>query len=229
MAQMRAWAGHDNYHVRRLSSEGCRPKLPWGQGIGVDPLDCLPILDALHGDGTRFVTRSVANHLNDLTKSDPDAVVARLRQWQEGGAQDPREMAWMTRHALRSLIKQGHSGAMELLGYRTVPDVTLVSVRVVPEALAMGDVARIEVELLAGCDEPVIVDYAIGFVKANGRRVAKVFKLKTGVAKSGVPMVLSKAHHFKADATTFRLYPGVHLVTVMVNGMAVGSVEFMLA
>ncbi|MEL6684897.1 MAG: hypothetical protein AAFQ00_06370, partial [Pseudomonadota bacterium] len=105
------WVHHEHYHVRRLVSEGTRPKLPWGQSIGLTPAQTLPLLDQLHADRTRFVTRSVANHLNDITKSDPDAVIDRLSAWQKTGAQSDKELTWMRKHALRGLIKAGHPGA----------------------------------------------------------------------------------------------------------------------
>ena len=114
LARMAVWAEDDNYHVRRLVSEGTRPKLPWGRAIALTPAQTLPLLDRLHGDPARFVTRSVANHLNDISKTDTDAVLDRLRGWEQHGAQDPKELAWMARHALRTRIKAGHAGAMAL-------------------------------------------------------------------------------------------------------------------
>ena len=226
MARMQEWASHANYHVRRLASEGCRPKLPWGQGIGIDPLLCLPILDALHTDPTRFVTRSVANHLNDIAKFDGDTVVARLAKWAKQGKQADKEMAWITCHATRTLVKQGHAGALELLGFRTDPDVRLNSLTITPKTLAIGDTAQIVAEICAGRDEPLIVDYVIDFAKAGGKQAPKVFKLKTITAKADTPLRLSKAHHFKGNATTFRLYAGAHRLRLMANGQELGAVDF---
>ncbi|MGI9369787.1 MAG: hypothetical protein ACR2O2_13205, partial [Ruegeria sp.] len=117
MTRMRDWCLHDSYHVRRLVSEGTRPRLPWGLSVGLDLADPLPLLDVLHGDKTRYVTRSVANHLNDITKKDPDLVLDRLQQWSAGQRQGEDELQWMTSHALRGLVKSGHSGAMQMLGY----------------------------------------------------------------------------------------------------------------
>ena len=126
LARLALWARDDNYHVRRLVSEGTRPKLPWAKAVKLSTDQRLPFLDALHADGTRFVTRSVANHLNDLAKEEPATVVTVLKDWAKQGRQTPKELAWMTRHALRTLIKDGDAGALAVLGYRSDVRVTAI-------------------------------------------------------------------------------------------------------
>ena len=229
MAQMEAWACHDNYHVRRLVSEGTRPRLPWGQNIGIGADETLPLLDVLHEDRTRYVTRSVANHLNDVAKTDPDAVIARLMRWRNGGQQEASELAWMARHALRGLIKAGHPGAMSHLGY--APDVVLseAQITIVPPDLDIGDAAQVDVKLQSVTDTPLIIDYVIDFVKANGSRAPKVFKMKVLDAKAGQAITLSKRHLFKKGATTFTHYPGSHRVHLQVNGRKVDFADFTLS
>jgi 3-methyladenine DNA glycosylase AlkC len=103
------WTHQKHYHVRRLSSEGSRPKLTWSQKIDLPAEKTISILDQLFTDDTRFVTRSVANHLNDISKSNPDLVVSTLRKWKKTGRQYPDEMNFIIRHALRNLIKNGHA------------------------------------------------------------------------------------------------------------------------
>ena len=90
LERLQTWAGHPSYHVRRLVSEGTRPRLPWGEGVGLALTDPLPLLDLLHGDPTRYVTRSVANHLNDITKKQPDLVLDCLDRWHKGGQPTPQ-------------------------------------------------------------------------------------------------------------------------------------------
>ena len=109
-----AWSTHAHYHVRRLASEGTRPKLPWGKKINTPIENALAILDLLHADSTRFVTRSVANHLNDIAKIDPDLVIAILQKWHAQQQQKPQELAFISKHALRTLIKNGNSKALNL-------------------------------------------------------------------------------------------------------------------
>ncbi|MGI3168147.1 hypothetical protein ACRARG_03280 [Pseudooceanicola sp. C21-150M6] len=226
-ARLEQWAGHDSYHVRRLVSEGTRPKLPWGQGIATAPDLPLPLLDRLHADGTRFVTRSVANHLNDITKSDPDTVLDRLSAWQGEGRQTPAELEWMTRHALRGLVKAGDPRALALLGYRADAPLT-ASLRLAAETVAIGQVLEVKAEISSPEDLPVIVDYVLTFHRPTGRPGRKVFKLKQTAVSAGRALKLAKRHPLKGDATTFRLHPGPHRVELQVNGRICASADFNL-
>jgi len=227
--RMNAWAHHENYHVRRLASEGLRPKLPWGKSIPQTTSDRLPVLDALHADSTRFVTRSVANHLNDIAKREPDVVIDLLDNWISKGQQDRKELDWMRRHALRSLIKEGHSGAMAHLGYDAKIAIDAAEVTITPDTLAIGEKAEITASFTAPKGGPIIADYVIDFVKSNGSSAPKVFKMKVLQAKPDAEIVLKKAHLFKKGATTFTHYPGVHRISLQINGRIVASNQFVLS
>ena len=227
LAQLADWALDDNYHVRRLVSEGTRPRLPWAVGVGLAPDQTLPLLDILQSDPARFVTRSVANHLNDLSKTAPDLVLARLEKWECAGTQTPKEHAWMRRHALRTLIKQGHGGALAALGYRT--DAALkATLELDADSLSIGGALAFKVTLQSDTDLPVLVDYRLGFARPNGRIAEKVFKLKVGQVTAGVPLTLGKTHKFKDGASTFTLHEGAHSLTVQVNGRDVAAGGFIL-
>ncbi len=228
LERMQDWVHHDHYHVRRLVSEGTRPKLPWGQGISVTSAQTLPLLDQLHGDPTRFVTRSVANHLNDITKKDPAAVIARLDAWQQAGKQRETELNWMRKHALRGLIKAGDPAAMIHLGYRPDAPVHLSRCSIAPDTIARGGSAEVAMTLTVDQDAPLIIDYMIDFVKANGTTAPRTFKLKILDAKAGKPVSLRKMHVFKDNATTFTLYPGAHQLHAQINGRVVATVPFTL-
>lgn len=209
LQRLKTWATHPNYHVRRLVSEGTRPRLPWAANILLHYKDAIPLLDQLHADPTRYVTRSVANHLNDITKKDADAVLALLQHWKSEKRQDAKELTWMTKHALRSLIKQGHAGAMKILGYH--PDAKIsVEKFVCSKSVKRGAAADITLSLSATKATPVLIDYVIHFVKANGSTAPKVFKWKQTILQPYAPLDLTKSHRFKADATTFTLHPGRH-------------------
>lgn len=223
MAVLAEWAVDGNYHLRRLVSEGTRPRLPWGKKVGLAYGAPLPLLDQLYCDPTRYVTRSVANHLNDIAKLDAGLVVETLARWQREGRQEPREMDWIIRHALRTLIKQGDPQAMALLGYVPDPPITLSAVRVTPPSIAFGEAFEFEMTVTALAPAQLLVDYAIGFVKADGQRKPKVFKLKQLALKAGETVVLRKRHRLKADATTYRLYAGEHAVLVQINGVERGA------
>ncbi|MCR8547008.1 hypothetical protein M4578_04155 [Salipiger sp. P9] len=223
--RMSVWARDPHYHVRRLVSEGTRPRLPWGMGIAVDPLRPLELLDLLHADPARFVTRSVANHLNDLSKIHPEAVLGRLRGWRERGAQDPAELDWMTRHALRTAVKRGEPEALALLGYRA--DLPVRAALELPAEVRIGEMLAFAVTLEGEEAGPVLVDYRLRFARPSGD-AEKVFKLKPGRLTPGRPLRLEKRHRMKGDATTFRLHPGRHAVIVQVNGRDVAEGAFEL-
>lgn len=225
LARMDAWARDDNYHVRRLVSEGTRPKLPWAKAVALTPAQTLPLLMQLHADPTRYVVRSVANHLNDIAKIDSDLVVTTLQDWTAKGAQDSSEMQWLTRHALRTLVKQGHAGALALLGYRRDIEVN-ANLSLGQARYAIGEAVEITVTLEAAQDLPVMVDYRMQFARAGGKSAEKVFKLKTARLEAGVPLVLRKRHTLKGDATTFTLHPGAHAITLQINGRDMARAAF---
>ncbi len=223
LARLHDWARDDNYHVRRLVSEGTRPRLPWARNIEIDPAVPLAFLDVLHADPTRYVTRSVANHMNDLSKVMPDEVVARLAGWQAEGRQEAGEMAWITRHALRTAVKRGERPALDLLGYRA-GDVSATLDLLTPK-VKIGEALRFAVEIVADEALPVLVDYRLRFARPGGS-AEKVFKLKSGKIAPGRAARFEKRHVLKGDATTYRLHPGAHGIVVQVNGTDVAEGTF---
>ncbi|MBO9444855.1 hypothetical protein [Ruegeria sp. R14_0] len=225
LARMEAWCAHDSYHVRRLVSEGTRPRLPWGQAVGLELSDPLPLLDRLHADGTRYVTRSVANHLNDITKKDPELVLDRLQVWAEDAQQDRAELEWMTAHTLRGLVKSGHPRAMKMLGFDPDADIR-ADITITGEA-RIGGALEFDVALSGAGRQPVLVDYIVHFQRPGGKTSAKVHKLKQAALKEGA-LTLSKRHKLKGDATTFKLVPGAHRLEIQVNGQVRTGVDFEL-
>ncbi len=225
LARLAEWAGDENYHVRRLVSEGTRPKLPWAKAVTLSTDQTVPLLNKLYADDTRYVTRSVANHLNDIAKKDPELVVSLLADWAAAGQQDAKEMGWITRHALRTLVKNGHAGSLKLLGYRG--DIAVKAALDLGAATyAIGDQLQVAATLEAPQDLPVIVDYRLTFARPGGKSAEKVFKLKVGQITKGKPLALKKAHRLKGDATTFTLHPGPHRVVLQVNGNDVAEAAF---
>ena len=227
LARLELWAGDENYHVRRLVSEGTRPKLPWSQAVAIGSDVTLPLLDRLHGDGTRFVTRSVANHLNDISKSAPDLVLERLKTWRGAGDQATKELDWMERHALRSLIKEGHAGAMAQLGYAADVPVR-AQLEIAEKQAVIGEAVTFQARIEADETLPVLVDYRICFHRPGGRQGEKVFKLKAGQVTKAKPFEVKKVHKLKGNATTFQLHPGPHRIVLQVNGVDRADVAFEL-
>ncbi|WP_182867336.1 hypothetical protein [Stieleria mannarensis] len=228
LAELEKWAGHKHYHVRRLVSEGTRPKLPWSKRLSIDATVPLPLLDRLHADPTRYVTRSVANHLNDLTKSHPELVLETLARWKKAGKQDEPELRWMSKHALRTLIKQGSTDALRFLGYRPDPKIEVGGYELARSEIRPGQAIELSFTVSAHRDESLMIDYVIDFVKANGTLAAKVHKLKQIELAKGESKTIRKRHVLRANATTYTLYPGTHHVTLQINGQAFGTLPFEL-
>ncbi|NND04132.1 MAG: DNA alkylation repair protein [Acidimicrobiia bacterium] len=221
-------AADDNYHVRRWASEGTRPKLPWSGRVNIDHTQPLPILDALHSDPTRFVTRSVANHLNDIAKIDPDLVVDTLAKWKKAGAQDPKEMAFIIEHATRTLVKQGSEDALKLMGYGEKPAIAITDLQTSTPTVKVGTAFEFGFSLTAKKAQKLMVDYVMDFAGDDGKPGGrKVFKLKRLDVEPGDTVNVKKRHPMKL-MTTRRLYEGTHTITLQVNGKAFDSLSFEL-
>jgi 3-methyladenine DNA glycosylase AlkC len=217
--QLLIWADHPHYHVRRLVSEGSRPRLPWGGKLQVPTTYGLPLLDELRNDPTRYVTRSVANHLNDIAKDQPHVVIEILKNWSNQNPKRVSEHNFITKHALRTLVKAGHPGALELVGINLSTKIHLNSPQLTPE-VPIGQALDFSFELTAQSDANVLVDYAIKFAGRDGELTGrKVYKLKQVTLTAGVPVQLQKRHPLRGQMTTRRIYPGDHILEVLVNGV----------
>jgi 3-methyladenine DNA glycosylase AlkC len=226
LAIMTGWSRDADDTVRRLASEGSRPRLPWSfrlREIEADPSLAAPILDNLRADPSPYVRRSVANHLNDVTKTHPAWVLERVAQW---GVDDPCTR-WIVRHALRTLVKQGDAKALALLGAESAPAVTVGPFSVTPEKIVLGDTITLACELdsTAKTAQHLVVDYRIAYVKQSGATTAKVFKLKTLTLEPGQRIALSRNQSIR-DFTTRTHYAGRHEVELIVNGGVVARAFF---
>lgn len=221
------WAKSPEYHVRRLASEGTRPALPWAKKITYEQSIMLPILDTLHADATRYVTRSVANHLNDVSKFAPAEVLARLEMWSREGRQNKRELAFITAHALRTCIKVCDERALTLLGY-TKAKVGL-TLQLVQGKVSVGDQVEFVLTLQSKEKTPanLLVHYVIYFKKANGSLSPKVFLAKKLKLTPYEEVTFKKSHSLK-PMTTRVLYTGEHVLEVRVNGVPVAEEKFIL-
>lgn len=222
------WTLSPDADVRRLASEGTRPYLPWSTRVPdliARPGVTVPVLDALYGDESEYVRRSVANHLNDLSRDHADLVVATARRWSEAPA--PTTGA-LVRHGLRTLVKRGHPGALELLGFAPatveVDGPLLDRVRV-----AFGGSIRFTAVIRnAGAEEArLAIDYVVHHNKANGSQSAKTFKLTTRTLGPGEAMEVTREHSFR-PITTRRYHPGAHAIALQINGVASARAEFEL-
>lgn len=227
--RLRQWARDPDEHVRRLVSEGTRPRLPWAsrlKSFQKDPDPVLELLELLKDDPEEYVRRSVANNLNDISKDHPEVVVSVARRWWKGADGDRKRLV---RHALRTLVKAGNPGALGVLGFGADSPAAVGEVRCDPERLAIGGKVRVEVDISNPSDTETgaLVDLKVHFVKANGTTSPKVFK---GSEKTLGPdetttvrKTISVAQH-----STRTHYPGIHRVEVMLNGVTYPGIEFQL-
>lgn len=224
LAHLEVCAKSDNCHVRRLVSEGTRPRLPLSSRLYSfmkDPTPLLRLLELLKGEPTRLVQRSIANNLNDIGKDNPDAVVAFLTQWKKENVKD---VEWIIRHATRSLLKEGHLGTLRLLGFD--PDISIqeVALHTITPTVILGDTLLFECEIsLANPrEEKIVVDYLLYFKKADGTLKPKVFKLSSQSILPNTTLRLSKRQPLK-PASTRKYYEGEHAIQLQINGKLVGE------
>ena len=223
------WASDPDEHVRRLVSEGSRPRLPWGQQLPQfikDPSPIFPLLEKLKDDPSEYVRRSVANNLNDISKDHPETVIARCKKWQKGAS---KEREWIIRHATRTLVKAGHPDVFGLLGFTDKPKLNVQSLNVSPKTLELGGTLEFCAALhsTAKKKQRVVVDYAIHHMRANGTTSPKVFKFRTLEIEPGKTVELAKRHAIK-PITTRKYYAGEHAVEILINGKTFGRAPFTL-
>jgi 3-methyladenine DNA glycosylase AlkC len=230
-AQLQQWLNHPSSHVRRWVSEGSRPRLPWGLRLTAlvqDPSPNLPLLNALVNDPSSYVRRSVANHLNDISKDHPDIAVQLASQWLREYPGEPTRQ--LVRHGLRGLIRQGRADVLALLGFDGADTVSLTALSLDRVHHLEGEALRFQIRLHNGGTQPLrlSLDYAIHYCKANGQRVPKIFKWLKPTLAPGETLTLSRQHALKR-VTTRRHYPGEHGVDIRINGQPHGWASFILS
>ena len=228
LATMMRWTASEDEHVRRLASEGARPRLPWAARVAAlkdDPTLAAPILEALRADPALYVRKSVANHLNDIAKDRPDWLLARLAEW----PQDDAHTVWIIRHALRTLIKKGDPAALALIGVGHGAAVSVRDFGVSPATLRLGDRIAITASLVSQSsdEQRLVVDYRIHYARAGGKISAKVFKWK-GLTLAAGDTVSLAIRQIIRDFSTRKHHPGRHEVELIVNGQVVATSVFEL-
>ena len=232
LRQMHEWTGHPDSHVRRLVSEGTRPLLPWGErlpALMADPHASLGLLEKLHRDESDYVRLSVSNHLNDFSKVHPLLVLATLEKWRVAAPADAR-FDKLARHACRTLVKQGHPGALAWHGFGAASALEIESVHLPDPAVKIGGQLGYRIVVRNKTRKPVRVlfDYAILHRKANGSLTPKVFKGRIRELAGGERWEIEGRHSLK-PVTTRVYYPGLHRFEPRINGKAFPSVDFTLA
>lgn len=222
MKHMTAWAKHSNEHVRRFASEGCRPRLPWGEALPVfkkNPTPVLSVLELLKEDSSLYVRKSVANNLNDIAKDNASLVLETARRW---SGKNPGT-DWIIRHGCRTLIKKANPEAMKLFGYAKEALLTThASISTQPAILTIGESCKLqyEVEIRQGEAVHLRIEYGIDFVKSKGVTSRKSFLLSDKTVSGGAHLEGTRNHDW-TDLTTRRHYPGDHQIVLLVNGQEV--------
>jgi len=226
MAQMVTWSKHKSEHVRRLSCEGCRPQLPMAQSLPnfkKDPTPILPILTQLKNDPSPHVRKSVANNLNDISKTRPDVVVRLAKDWY--GKSEYTD--WIVKHGCRTLLKNGDRDVLAIFGYDDGSSIDVTDFTLEATVLAIGEDITFSFTIFAKGATKARLEYAIDYVKSNGKRSRKVFKISETSLKENERKSYSKKHSF-ADVSIRKHYPGLHSVTLIVNGVERGTLDFKL-
>lgn len=226
MKQMALWAGHENEHVRRLASEGCRPALPWGQALisfKKDPSPVLAVLELLKADPSLYVRKSVANNLNDISKTHPDLVVKIAKEWYGKDARTD----WIVKHGCRTLLKKGNKEVLDLFGVADAACVDVHSFVLSAPSVSIGEDMTFQFEISASKATKVRLEYRVDYVKANGKRSQKIFQISQISLKPNQTKAYRKIHSF-ADLSSRKHYPGIHSITLIVNGAPRGTLDFEL-
>ena len=220
---LQQWTTDESQHVRRLCSEGTRPRLPWATRLALPRERVLPILEALNQDTSKFVQKSVAKHLNDLGKDDPAWLLKTMKVWSKA---DGATTNWIIRHALRSLIKAGDPSALSILGYGPAKLKT-VALTVSPKKVSIGKTltAHLQLSPSGRRSQNLLIDWVMHYARPTGRASSKVFKGKEIVLPAGETFEWEKSFSMKPRSTR-SLHARRHRLEVQINGKVVSGVDF---
>jgi len=228
MKQMLVWSKHEHWAVRRLSSEGCRPRLPWAMALPElkkNPAPILPILENLKNDPHFFVRKSVANNLNDIAKDNPQVVIGLIKKWQGKS----KNLDWIIKHGSRTLLKQGNSEVMGLFGFDAVKNITVKDFKVLTPKVKVGKSLEFSFNLVNKNKEKtkIRLEYGLYYQKANGTLSKKVHKIsEKDYAENSVTQITRKQSFKLVTTRVFHL--GLHQVSVIVNGKEFEKYNFEL-
>ncbi len=226
--QLYRWTYHRSEHVRRLASEGSRPRLPWAMAIESfkkDPVGLLPILEALKNDSSEYVRRSVANNLNDISKDHPQRVIEVAQEWL--GHSEATDK--LVKHGCRTLLKLGDKQVMPLFGFGSVASIKIHRFEVNTPTVKIGESLEFEFNLenTSTTDELLRVEYGVYYQKANGTLSKKVYKISEKKYGANSKTSVVRKQSFKV-ITTRKLHIGLHQVSLIINGVELEKRDFML-
>lgn len=210
------WSKSNNYHIRRLATEWTRPKLPWAKKINLDYKKTIQILDNLYFDSSRYVTRSVSNHLNDIAKIDPNLVIEVLKKWQK--TKKSQDLDYIISHSTRALVKKWDKKTLEFLWFSNSLNIEIKNFQIKDNKVKIWEslIFEFEIESKWENDQKLIIDYLIYFKMANWKLKPKVFKITNKLIKKWQILKIKKKHHLKL-MTTKKLYEWEHKIELQIN------------
>lgn len=216
--QMHQWSLHDSYHVRRLASEGSRPRLPWAIALlelKKNPKPILPILENLKTDTSEYVRRSVANNLNDIAKDNPNIVISIAKQWKGYG----KETEAIIKHGCRTLLKQGHPDILKYYRLNGSDKIQVKDFKIFTPKVKIGSDLKFLFTLIntESKSQTVRVEFAIYYLRQNGQHSKKVFKISEREIKPNEKIAFDKRQSFKV-ITTRKFYVGQQKLSIIING-----------
>ncbi|MEM9819429.1 MAG: DNA alkylation repair protein [Bacteroidota bacterium] len=226
--QILAWTTHSDLHLRRLASEGCRPRLPWAMALPElkkDPSPILPILAQLKNDPSEYVRKSVANNLNDISKDHPELVLRIGREWKGRS----KATDWIIKHACRTLLKAGNKTAMQLFGYSPTDQLQVHQFDLQAKEVRIGETLNFSFQMTNSAPQEALlrIEYGIDYLRANGSLSRKVFKITERKLAAGARLKMERKQSFRI-ITTKTFYPGRHQLALIVNGEEMGCLSFEL-
>ncbi|MFC3560380.1 DNA alkylation repair protein [Pedobacter jamesrossensis] len=218
ISEMQKWSKHKNHKVRRLASEGSRPRLPWAMAIPFlkkDPKTILPILETLRNDDSEYVRRSVANSINDIAKDHPSIVLDIASRW--SGLS--KETDAIVKHGSRTLLKQGHPEILKHYGLND-KGIHLHDFKILTPKVKIGSdlIFSFSVENTNLTEQKVRIEYAIYYMKQNGQLSKKVFKISERPYPAGSKISIIRKQKFVL-ITTRKFYTGLHKISLIINGI----------
>ncbi|MFZ1809140.1 MAG: DNA alkylation repair protein [Cyclobacteriaceae bacterium] len=228
MHKMKQWSKHKNHHVRRLSSEGCRPRLPWAMGLPAfkkDPSAILSILENLRKDKSEYVRRSVANNLNDIAKDHPQLVLKIAKQWKDISP----ETNWILKHGSRTLLKQGLNQALDFHGFNPKLKTQVSLLKMNGKKIKIGQSGEFSFKVANQERKKVQlrIEYAVTFLTSTGKLSRKVFKVCEKAFLPHEKINFVRKQRF-TDFTTRKHFLGKHKLEVIINGKSKSTLDFQL-
>lgn len=215
---MLAWSKHEHWEVRRLASEGCRPRLPWSMALSNlknDPEPIIPILENLKDDSSEIVRKSVANNLNDIAKDNPQTVIDLARKWQGKS----KNADWVIKHGCRTLLKQGNTDTLEIFGLKAVKNICIQDFQLLTPKVNIGKSLKFSFKLINNNKEKVKIrlEYGLYYQKANGTLSKKVCKISEKEYAGNSITQINRKQSFRL-ITTRMFHLGLHQISVIING-----------